>query len=226
MEKDKIDKLLKLNELREKGVLTQDEFNEQKQNLLSTKARSELKSDQCQFTEEFSEKIIDINDQQINSNQNILKLLIFFCMLGLVGYLISANPGKVRAKEFIVGKYVDPSGQLIKIDNIRCLNILVMTTCVSTWSGDGRPGVFAVILNDVYNSYFTIFFIFIFLYLVFSIPYQFAKKIFLRKAEIQNLQSVENEIANAASTLLDKLNTPIGLIIFSVLTIILFFIFD
>lgn len=226
MEKDKIDKLLKLNELREKGVLTQDEFTDQKKILLSTEARSELNSDKRQFTEESSEKIIDVNDQQINSNRNMLKILIFVCMLGLIGYLISTNPGKVLAKELIVGKYTDPTGQLMKIENIRCLNILVMTTCVSTWSGGGRPGVFAIIFNDAYNSYFMIFFIFLVLYLVFSIPYQLAKTIFLKKAEIQNLQPVENEITNFVSTLLGKLNTPTGLVIFFVLTIILFFIFD
>jgi hypothetical protein len=226
MEEDKIDKLLKLNELREKGVLTQDEFNEQKKNLLTTEKSSELKNDQHQFTEEFREKIIDINDQQINSNRNMLKILIFVCMLGLIGYLISTNPGKVLAKELIVGKYADPAGQVIKIDNIRCLNILVMTNCVSTWSDGGRPGVFAVILNEAHNSYFTIFFIFLILYLVFSIPYQFSKRIFLKKAEIQNLQSVESEVANAASVLLDKLNTPRGLAIVFVLTMIILFIFD
>jgi hypothetical protein len=226
MEEDKIDKLLKLNELKEKGVLTQDEFNEQKKNLLTTEVRSDLKSDQRQFTEEFSEKIIDINDQQINSNRNILKILIFVCMLGLIGYLISTNPGKVLAKELIVGKYADPAGQLIKIDNIDCLNILVMTTCASTWSGGGRPGVFAAILNDAYNSYFTIFFIFLILYSVFSIPYQFSKKIFLKKTETQKLQSIENEAANAASAFLDKLKTPRGLVIFIFLMTILFFIFD
>lgn len=226
MENDKFDKLLKLNELKEKGALTQDEFNDIKKNLLATEESSESKNNQHQVTEESNREISDDNDQMVNSNRNILKIIIFACMLGIVGYLISTNPGKILAKELIVSKYTDPTGQLIKIDNIRCLNVLVMTTCVSTWSGGGRPGVFAVILNDVYNSYFTIFFIFLILYLAFSIPYQFAKKIFLKKAEIQNLQSAENEAANVASALLDKLNTPKGLIIFFVLTLILFFIFD
>jgi hypothetical protein len=226
MEQVNIDKLLKLNELREKGILTQDEFNEQTKKLLLTEENSELISQQPQLTENHSEKIIDINDQQINSNLNILNVLLFICMLGLVGYLISTNPGKALAKELIAGKYSDPAGQLIHIDNISCLNLLVMTTCASTWSGGGRPGVFAVILNEAFNSYFTIFFILLILYFVVSIPYQFAKKIFLKKAEIQNLQSVENEVANAASTFLDKLNSPKGLVIFFVVTIILLIIFN
>ena len=48
----------------------------------------------------------------------------------------------------------------------------------------------------------------------------------MKKAEIQNLQSVESEVANAASVLLDKLNTPRGLAIVFVLTMIILFIFD
>jgi len=226
MEQDNIEKLLKLNELREKGALTQDEFNEQKKKLLLIEENSELKREQPELTENLSEKIINNNDQQINSNRNILNVLLFICMLGLVGYLISTNPGKVLAKELIAGKYTDPAGQLIHIDNISCLNVLVMTTCASTWSAGGRPGVFAVILNEAFNSYFTIFFILLILYFVFSIPYQFAKKIFLKQAEIQNLQSVENEVASAVSTFLDKLNTPKGLFFVFVLTIILLFIFN
>lgn len=226
MENEKFYRLLKLNELREKGALTQDEFNEQKKNLLAIEESSESKSNQYQAADESNREMIDGNDQMVNSNRNILKIFVFVCILAIVGYLISTNPGKVVAKELIVSKYTDPTGQLINIDNIRCLNILVMTTCVSTWSGGGRPGVFAVFLNDAYNSYFTIFFIFLILYLVFSIPYQFAKKIFLKKTEIQNLQFVENKVANVVSTFVDKLTKPKGLTIFFVFTMILLFIFD
>ncbi len=225
MEQVKIEKLLKLNELREKGALTQDEFNELKNKLLSTEENSELKPQQHQLTENLSEKIIDINEKQIYTNRNIFNLLIFICMLGLVGYLISTNPGKVMAKQLIAEKYSDPAGQLIHIDNISCLNILVMTTCASTWSGGGRPGVFAVILNEAFNSYFTIFFILLILYFVISVPYQFAKKIFLKNEEIQNLQSIENEVANAASKFFDKLNSPKGLVISFVVMMILLLIF-
>lgn len=218
-------KIIKLTELMEKGILTPDEFTEQKKILLQN--TPQVGDAVNQSTENYKTETDKIsNDEQFTDfNRNILKLFLFSCMLSLLGFLFYTNPGKILTKELIVSEYVDPNGQLINFENIHCVNILVMTACVSTWSGGGRPGVFAAVNNEIYNSYFIIFFIFAFLYGIFAIPYQFGKHIFLKKSEIQNLEFLEKKIGTMISKFFDRFNTAQGLVMGFIITIILLFIF-